>query len=140
MTRESAVLELQHAILDVINGNSHLVTTHECSAYDYVPQEVVLATKPYVEIGEPMETPWDCFCEALGQRVAIRLHVWSTYQGKKQAAEIITHLKELLCGTTLTITGYTHVRTRADFNNVMKDPDMKHYHGVLDLAVNVMQT
>ena len=139
MARESAIIEIVHAIFDVVNTNAHLNTTHGCIAYDYVPQEVIKATAPYIEIGDPIESPWDCFGSEYGERLIIRLHVWSTYRGKKEAADIITHLKELFNDTSLTVTGYTHVRTGADFATVMKDPDMIHYHGVLDLTVNVVQ-
>jgi hypothetical protein len=139
-TRESAVLEVQHSILDVLNGNSHLVTTHGCSTYDFVPEDVIKNTAPYIEIGDPTEINWDFLGDVYGQRLTQRLHVWSTYRGKKEAADIIKHMKELLCDTAITITGYTHVMSKAEFVTVMRDPDKIHYHGVLDLGVYVIQT
>jgi len=144
MTRESALLAIQYALVYAINHNAHLETSHNCAAYDYVPQEVALATDPYIQIGDPTEVPWDFIgtCASslnYGNRVRVRLHIWSTYRGKKECDDIITHLKELFDDQALTITGFNQVSTRSEFTSVMQDPDMLHYHGVLDLVLYVTQ-
>ena len=145
-TRKSAEIETQYAIYALINTNSHIITTHSCPVYDYVPESVTAGSEPYIEISDPTEIPWaDTFLDGFGQRLTFRLHIWSTYRGKKECAEIIGHLKELLdttCSGTgaLTITGYTHVKTVSEFSTIMRDPDKIHYHGVLDLGVYVRQT
>jgi hypothetical protein len=135
-TRESAILEVGQEILDTLNG-SDIVTVHGCTSYDFVPEGTL---EPYIHLDNPTETSWDCLADEYGQRVTYTLHVWSVYRGRKECADIITHIKELLDNQPLTITGYAHVKTKIDFANILRDSDMLHYHGIVFVAVNVMQS
>jgi hypothetical protein len=136
-TRESSILEIGHEIIDTLNGDTWLTTTELCSTFDYVPEGTA---EPYIQIDNPNERPWDCFNDEYGQVVTYILHIWSVYRGRKECADIIKRIKELLDNQPLSISGYTHIKSEVNYSNIIRDTDMIHYHGILQLTVNVVQT
>jgi hypothetical protein len=64
---------------------------------------------PHVLISRATETPWHTMGTAttgLGWKDIIRIHVYSRYQGDKEAMQIHERIVTLLNFQTLTVTGY----------------------------------
>ena len=67
------------------------------------------AAYPHVLISRASETPWHTFGTAttgLGWKDIIRIHVYSRYQGDKEAMQIHERIVALLNFQSLTVTGY----------------------------------
>jgi hypothetical protein len=95
--------------------------------------------KPYVVVGEAYETP-DNSHDRKGRRTVITIHVWSDQQGFKESVEIADRIVDLLDHTSLTITGWTHIATRFDFMQTLRDPDPDIRHVPIRFAVTAEET
>lgn len=74
-----------------------------CQVYDDVPQA---RTFPYIRIGDGTEVNADAFDLGINNGT-VRVHVFSMYQGMKQAAAIMDHAEDLLDDELLPVTGHT---------------------------------
>lgn len=67
---------------------------------------------PYIWISHAVETPWHTMGTAttgIGWNVVVRLHIYSRYQGDKEALDILERLVTLLNFQSVTVTGYATV-------------------------------
>ena len=115
----SPTLAIQTAVYDLLTGDATLTTTLGAGVYDEVPETAKL---PYVVIGEAYETP-DLTHNQKGRRTTITLHVWSEQDGFTEAADIADRVITLLDHTALAVSGWSHVVTRFDFSQMLRDPD-----------------
>lgn len=97
-----------------------------CSVYDKVPDG---AAMPYVTLGEDTAVDWSTKLEA-GQEVTHTLHVWSDYNGMKEAKQIMDTIIRVLTETPLTVEGFFVVMARLDMMETMRDPE-GYQHGVV---------
>lgn len=104
--------------------------------FDEVPEGT---NKPYVVVGEAYETP-DNSHDRKGRRTVITIHVWSDQQGFKEAVGIADRIVDLLDHTTLTIAGWTHIATRFDFMQTLRDPDVDIRHVPIRFVVTSEET
>lgn len=93
---------------------------------------------PYVVIGEDVSTAWDTD-NSTGSTVLITLHVFSRYQGKKQAKTIMAEIYTALHrqAANLSATGYDFIDCLLDFSQVLDEDDGATRHGVCRYRVTI---
>jgi hypothetical protein len=117
------------------------LTTHEnlkekiTGVFDAVPKDQEF---PYVSLGEDTVTDWSTKTEA-GESITHTLHVWSRYEGKKEAKEIMSLILEALAQPLLLEGGFFVEVSRVEMMNVLEDPDLITRHGVMRLRFNISQ-
>lgn len=96
---------------------------------------------PFVEIGEGQAIPDDVSNTAgtpvgdQGISEFIDLHVWSEYQGQKEAKEIIDQIRTALHGISLTVTGRASALAWVRNERIIRDPDGRRTHGVVTVEI-----
>lgn len=79
------------------------------------------AARPYIVVGEGTEEPQNAFgSEGLDDTVTC--HVFSDYNGRKEAFEIVAAMDAALV-TALTITGWGSAHMRPDFATILVEAD-----------------
>ena len=111
-----------------------LASALTCPVYDKVPDG---AAMPYVTLGEDTAVDWSTKLEA-GQEVTHTLHVWSDYNGMKEAKQIMDTIIQALTETPLTVEGFFVVMARLDMVETMRDPE-GHQHGVIRFRFKVQE-
>lgn len=131
---ESASWELQKAIKTLFTGDASLATLLGGTVrfYDLVPEDAAL---PYIEFGEAGITAWDTDVadsrSGFGEEHLLSIHVWSSYEGKKEASLIQRRVRELLQdNTSLSLGGHTLVNMRFLFSDLVRDPDGQAFHAI----------
>ncbi|WP_226639322.1 DUF3168 domain-containing protein [Priestia flexa] len=96
--------------------------------------EVIEGTPyPYVTIGEPTVLPFETKT-SFGEEVAIVLHCWSQYPGKKEAFEILNLILGAITKSPLVITGgFSLLKTELEQMTVIIDIDDVTRHGIIRL-------
>lgn len=105
-----------------------------CPVYDKVPDG---AAMPYVALGEDTATDWSTKLEA-GQEVTHTLHVWSEYNGMKEAKQIMDTIIQVLTETPLTVEGFFVVMARLDMVETMRDPGGSQ-HGIVRFRFKIQE-
>ena len=114
----SALFEVQKAAYATLTGDAALMAK-VTGIFDAVPDDRAF---PYVTIGDETETGFNAFSK-IGKVVVLTLHVWSQYQGFRQADEILVRINEVLDGAALTVTGYALVAVQFVSSEHLRDPD-----------------
>jgi len=127
-----ALLPLQGAMYQAIKADPGLDPLIGDRVYDEPPES---ASYPYVVIGEAVETP-DNEVAAYASRVAATLHVWSAYQGFREALDIAGHLVRLFDHQPLTVPGRGVVAVRHEQTVTLRDPDSDLRHVVIRFAAD----
>lgn len=117
----SATLALQKFIVQLLDTSELGVPV-----YDEVPQN---AAFPYVSVGEFTSAQIDDSCTYRDQ-VSIELHVWSRYEGWKEAKNIQADIDRLLRDQSGEVDGYRITSIIRDTENMFRDPDGVTRHGV----------
>ena len=104
--------------------------------YDGAAQD---ATLPYVDVGEAEIYDWSTKTEG-GSDHRIMMHVWSNYEGKKEAYDIIEQIRSTLHEAGLSVTGHTLVILRYESADVFRDIDGKTWHGRVDFKALTQDT
>lgn len=123
---------IQTAVYTRLNGDATLATLVK-GVFDEVPEGTL---KPYVVVGEAYETA-DNSHDRKGRRTVITVHVWSDQQGFSQTNTISNRIVDLLDHTPLTVSGWTHVATRFEFKQSLRDPDPNVRHAPIRFVVTV---
>ena len=131
---ESAVDQIHRAIYARLTGDPEL-SGMVTGVWDDVPED---ADWPYVTIGESIESP-DNTHGGFGRDVVATLHVWTKYAGTSQGARIGNRIVGLLDQQPLDIAGHTHIFTRFEFMQSLRDPDPRIRHVVLRFRVATEQ-
>lgn len=103
----SATRLIQTAMYAVLSADSTLQSLATGGIHNDIPDGQAF---PHVLISRAVETPWHTMGGAsagLGWKDLIRIHVYSRYQGDKEAMEIHERIVALLNYQTLSVTGYT---------------------------------
>lgn len=120
---ETALWYLQKALFARWNSETLLP-----NVYDYVTADT---PKPYITIGEPLVTP-STNKTSYREEMPWTHHVWSDYNGKKEAYDIMNLMLKSLSRTPLEIEGAFYLQ---NFNveqlQVITDIDNTTYHGIL---------
>ncbi|MFK4797787.1 DUF3168 domain-containing protein [Streptomyces sp. MPA0124] len=118
MTAPAPMLPAQTAVYARLTGDATLAGMVS-GVYDYVPEDVAY---PFVVIGEATEVP-DNRHGGFGRETVITLHVWSRYQGYRQALRIGAQVTALLDHQPLTLPGLVWIATRFEFSQTLTDPE-----------------
>ena len=117
--------ELQQAVYGALTGDSTLMAMIT-GVHDHVPQETAF---PYVTMGESTTRDWRTG-GVVGAEVTLVLHIWSRSRGRKQIKQIMSEIRRILEGATLTIAGHALVWLRFTSSQANQDPDGLTYHGI----------
>ncbi|WP_431888735.1 DUF3168 domain-containing protein [Nocardiopsis alba] len=134
MTSPSALDAVQAALYARLTGDAELMALVS-GVYDDVAEGTPY---PYVALGESMETP-DNTHDGKGRSTVVTLHVWSRYAGFTEATRIAGRLVELLDERPLNVTGRTHISTRFEFSQTLRDPDPRLRHVPVRFRVSTEQ-
>ena len=128
----SPQLEIQQAILNRLRGDATLTSLlGGQKVYDRVPPGTAY---PYITIGEDTEAFWGAK-DFAGARLTIRLHIWSSYEGRKEAKQILSRLRELLDRQELTLTNHYNTLLELELAETVPLPEEEGpvVHGVVQL-------
>ena len=120
------MLAAQKLIFDTLSGNI------SATVYDDVPDQppgMPASSFPYVVIGfddaEPFDT--DSF---VGSQIGIELNIWTVYEGKKEAKQIMEQIYNLLHRQTLTSASASVVDCLHTFSTIPDVGASNYVHGV----------
>jgi hypothetical protein len=113
-----AALVADSALVSLLSG-AHI--------YDHVPQN---AAFPFVVVDQMQIRDWSTGTEKGAEHV-LMLHVWSRYEGKREAYEIADAIRERLDDAELTLDGNRLINLTHQFSDLKRDPDGETYHGVM---------
>jgi Protein of unknown function (DUF3168) len=124
----SAAWALQQAIFAALTADAGLVALlGGPRVYDDVPTR---AEFPYVTFAQSQERDWSTGSEAGGEHI-LTLHVWSRGGGRKETAEIMGAVREVLHDAALELSGFRLANLRHEFSDARRDPDGETYHGIV---------
>lgn len=114
----TSLWEIQKAVYAALTGDAVLMAKVK-GVFDKVPDG---QTYPYVTVGDATEVKDDTFTSK-GFQATITCHIWSQYPGFKEALEILGEMNRILDGPSLIVFGFSHVYTRMEFCETLRDPD-----------------
>lgn len=126
--------ELQKAMRADILADPTLrqLVSNPVRIYDLVPERAVM---PYIAHDQPGTAEWDVTPtetdEGYGHEHTIMLHVWSSYEGRKQMSAILYRLEVLFRDWSASLTGHRLINIRFQFSDRLRDPDGQAFHGVI---------
>ncbi len=103
----SATRAIQTAVYGVLSADATLMTLATGGVHNDVPDGQAY---PHILISRATERPWHTFGGAstgLGWKDLVRVHIYSRYQGDKEALEILERVVTLLNFQALSVSGYT---------------------------------
>lgn len=131
MTIQTAMFELQKGIFSRLSTDP-IVLGKVAGVFDAVGEDQVF---PYITIGEPNTLPSPTK-QKFREELSIVIHVWSIYNGKKEAYDIIN-----LCLASLAIrmnlNGFTIQKIDVDNIRVIDDADPRIKHGILRMKYTI---
>lgn len=141
MPSSSAIGPVQTALYSTLSADSTLLALATGGVHNDVRGG---ESYPHVLISRPTETPWNTLGgpdRGYGRRVIARAHVYSRYQGDKEAAAILSRIVALVDFQPITVTGYTSAMWEYENGVVMvEDVDkIETRHAVGEFAVTVQQ-
>ncbi|MGG3662519.1 DUF3168 domain-containing protein [Bacillus gobiensis] len=125
----TALFELQKALFQRFTNDASLSSKVGGRIYDAVPENTPY---PYVTIGEPTDTPFDTK-SSYGENIILSVHCWSSYNGKKEAYEVLNLILHSLSRPLELGGGFKLQDFRREQMNVIIDIDGKTKHGILEL-------
>lgn len=114
----SAFWQIQVAVRERLLANSALMSKIT-GVFDAVPENQAF---PYVTIGDVTSIPYRTF-DGFGEECTITLHIWSRYNGFREAAEILDHLNRILADTGFSVPGWEMEGCYYEFSETIRDPD-----------------
>jgi hypothetical protein len=119
--------ELQKTIFSTLNSDSTITSTFSATVHDHVPQGTAF---PYIVIGEETMTDDSSSKDIDFNEFTLVIHTFSLNRGRKEAKNIMARVYALLHNANLSVTGASHINTRFEFHDVIKENDGLTYHGV----------
>jgi hypothetical protein len=120
----SAFWPLQMAVKQLLISDAKLMTRIS-GVYDAIkdPDDPNDPIKfPYVTIGDVTSIPNRTF-DRFGEECTITLHIWSRYNGFKEAATILDDLNRILADQVFSVSGWEVEGCYYDFSETLRDPD-----------------
>jgi len=119
---KSPFLTLHKAIRD------RIISATGREVYDDFPENVPM---PHIIAGEIDGRDWSDKFQP-GQEVAATIHIWSSYPGKKEAAQIMDEVLQALTSSELSLdTDFRAVYSGLDMAEIIIDIDGITRHGIL---------
>lgn len=128
---DTALWPLQQSIYQRLSADKELIEK-VTDVFDSVPEN---QPYPYVVIGEPSTLPFDTK-NTFGEELSIVIHVWSDYEGKKEAYEILNACQKALA-YKLELTDFKILKAARLGMQVFDDIDPRIKHGVLRMKYTV---
>jgi len=125
------MFELQKGIFNNITSNPSLAAK-VTGVFDSVDEGQEF---PYVTISEPSMLPFTTK-QKFGEELAIVIHVWSTYNGKKQAIDILNACMYSL-SEQMPLDGFMINKVDVDSVRVIDDADPRIKHGILRMKYTI---
>lgn len=119
--------DLQKAVYAALAADAPLTALIGTALHDHVPQN---AAFPFAVIDQTQLRDWSTGTER-GSEHVLMLHVWSRYDGKREAYAIADAMREVLDGAELTLDDNRLITLAHQFSDLKRDPDGETYHGVL---------
>ncbi|GIP38640.1 hypothetical protein J31TS4_19200 [Paenibacillus sp. J31TS4] len=119
----SAAFPIQQAIYRILTGDAGLMSRIK-GVFDDVPENQAF---PYITIGEMTSGPFRTFSR-FGEEATITLHIWSRYEGFKEASQILGEVNRLLADKEIEIPGYDSATCQYDFSETLRDEDGRTRH------------
>lgn len=132
---ETAMLEVQKALYRSLANYTPLMDKIEAVLDDTEPDQAF----PYVTIGEPV-TDFISTKTSIREEVTWVLHCWSSYQGKKEAYEILNLMHAAFTNQPLSLGGGFSVSSfKPEQMQVITDIDGETRHGILRVSFVIFQ-
>jgi hypothetical protein len=120
--------DLQKAAYQALKADAALTTLLGSEwLHDDVPQQ---ASFPYVVLEQMRVNDWSTGTER-GSEHILMLHVWSRYDGKREACEIADAIREALDDAELTLDDNRLINLMHQYSDLRRDTDGRTYHGVM---------
>lgn len=123
----SASVALQKLVFDALRADATVSAQIAGRVYDRVPAE---PTFPYASFGAYDFVSDDADCIDAGEHT-LQVDVWSRAVGRVQAKQITDAVRHALHGHEADMGTYGLVEMRADFAQVIGDPDGLTSHGIV---------
>ncbi|MDF2902369.1 MAG: hypothetical protein K0S25_7 [Bacillus sp. (in: firmicutes)] len=132
---KSSLFPLQETLFQRLTNDSMLIAKN-IKTYDDVPSS---PSFPYISLGDDTVNNWSTKTSK-GEEITHTLHVWSRYNGKKEAKEIMDLVLQSITSTPLSIgSGFSMDFSRMEFMEVITDPDGITRHGIMRLRFKISQ-
>lgn len=128
---QTAMFELQKGIFQNLTSNPSL-TAKVTGVFDSVEEDQAF---PYVTISEPFMLPFETK-QKFGEELSIVIHAWSTYNGKKEAVDILNLCLSSL-STRMNLNGFKVQKVKVDEIRVFDDADPRIKHGILRMKYTI---
>lgn len=123
--------ELQRALFLRLSQDTQLALlmgAPEARIFDYVPENTPF---PYIQY-QLVQSVEDDTSTTHGFACSYQIHVWSQYEGTKEAHAIMERVYNLLHEQyDFDLQMYRLINQRYEFSELMRDPDGQTYHGVM---------
>ncbi|CAH0185967.1 DUF3168 domain-containing protein [Peribacillus simplex] len=125
---------LQQAIYNRLNQDS-LLKQRISGVFDKVPKGKPF---PYVHIGAPVVTPFETKT-TFGENIPWVLHVYSDYDGKKEASELLNLMMQALTKEPWVVEGFKVFKFNIEPNTQVLDPAQAGmpYQGILRIRFHI---
>jgi hypothetical protein len=131
---KTALLQLQTSLYNRLSNDSNLLLKVK-GVFDAVPKN---QSYPYIALGEDTASDWSTKTNS-GEEITHTLHVWSRYDGKKEAKEIMNLILESLSQPLSIEGGFFIEFSKVELMEVFDDPDGLTRHGVMRLRFRISQ-
>ncbi|MDQ1003966.1 hypothetical protein QFZ28_004366 [Neobacillus niacini] len=131
---KTALLQLQTSLYNRLSNDSNLLSK-VTGVYDAVPKN---QSYPYIALGEDTASDWSTKT-TIGEEITHTLHIWSRYDGKKEAKEIMNLILESLSQPLSIEGGFFIDFSKVELMEVFDDPDGITRHGVMRLRFRISQ-
>lgn len=119
---------LQKAAYQALKADSALTALLGSAwLHDDVPQNTAF---PYVVLEQMRLNDWSTGTE-LGSEHILMLHIWSRYDGKREALEIADAIRSALDDAELVLDDNRLINLTHQYSDLKRDPDGRSYHGVM---------
>jgi hypothetical protein len=131
---KTALLSLQTSLYNRLDNDANLMQKVK-GVFDAVPKDQLF---PYISLGEDTVTDYSTKTTS-GEEITHTLHVWSRYNGKKEAKEIMSLILESLSQPLSIEGGFFIEFSKTEMMEVLDDPDGITRHGVMRLRFLISQ-
>lgn len=128
---QTAMFELQKAIYERLSYDPVILDKVE-GVFDAVEENQAY---PYITIGEPITDPFQ-IKQKFVEELSIVIHVWSNYEGKKEAIDILNLLLKAL-RYRMTLDGFMIEKVDVNQIRVFDDTDPRIKHGIARLKYTI---
>lgn len=131
MAIQTSMFELQKALFQRLSSDP-TISEKVKGVFDAVGKSQPF---PYITIGEPTMLPFTTK-QKFGEELSVVIHVWSTYDGKKEAIDIMNLCLASL-STRLNLNGFTIRKIDVGNIRVFDDADPRIRHGIVPMKYTI---